>query len=353
MSSVESPWLLYGANGFTGELIAREAVARGLRPVLAGRRKQSIQPLAAELGLEHRVIALDDAQRLRQELKPYAAVLHCAGPFVRTSAPMVDACIGSRTHYLDITGEIGVFEAIMQRNAAAVTTSVSLVPGVGFDVVPTDCLAAMLAEKMPDAVELTLAFNMRGGTISRGTMKTMIEGIGEGGAIREAGRIKRVPTVYDVREIPFASKPRIAFTIPWGDVSTAFHSTGIPNIRVYLAASPRAISRARLMRRMEPLLRLRPARALLQRLASAKAGPTPEMQSTGSVELWGSVRNVAGDDEVTMTMTTPEAYRFTALSALAAVEKLLSNPRPGSHTPSKMFGARFVTEIDGVSVGGQ
>src|SRR6266849_1625195 len=141
-------WLIYGANGYTGELIAREAARRGHRPILAGRSADRIVPLARELGCESRAFALD---RIGDALDGIALALHCAGPFIRTSAPMVAACLRSGAHYLDITGEIPVFEAIMKRDADAKARGVTLLPGVGFDVVPTDCLAAMLARRMPDA----------------------------------------------------------------------------------------------------------------------------------------------------------------------------------------------------------
>src|SRR5262249_25235762 len=157
-------------------------------------------------------------------------------------------------HYVDITGEIAVFESIMARDDEAKKRNVTLLPGAGFDVVPTDCLAAILAERMRDATELALAFYTNGSELSRGTKKTMLEGIGDGGAIRRDGKIVRVPVAYDVREIPFSCGARSALTIPWGDVSTAFHSTGIPNIRVYLAMAPRAIKRARRMRWTLPIL---------------------------------------------------------------------------------------------------
>ncbi len=219
--------MIYGANGYTGELIAREAVKRGERPVLAGRNAAAIEPLARELGLEWRAFDL-----ARPDLSGVQLVLHCAGPFMHTSRPMVDACLAAGVHYLDITGEIAVFEAVFRRDAEARQRRVTLLPGVGFDVVPTDCLAAQLHAELPDANELWLAFFTRSG-VSRGTLRTMIEGAGLGGAIRRDGRIKVVPQMYDVQEIPFTSGPKLAMTIPWGDISTAYRSTGIPNIRVY------------------------------------------------------------------------------------------------------------------------
>ncbi|MEA2164092.1 MAG: hypothetical protein QOK37_2219 [Thermoanaerobaculia bacterium] len=337
-------FLIYGANGYTGELIAREAVRRGLRPILAGRSAEKIEPLARALGIEARAFPLD-----APKLDGVDAVLHCAGPFVHTSAPMVQACLDAGAHYLDITGEIAVFEAIMARNDDAVRCGVTLIPGVGFDVVPTDCLAAMLAARLPEASELELAFYSPKAQVSRGTLKTMIESAGEQGAIRRDGKIVRVPPVYDAREIPFSCGPRMAMTIPWGDVSTAFYTTGIPNIRVYTAASPKSIRLLRRVRSLLPLLAFTPIKRSLQWFASRRTGPGAEERAAGRTYLWGRVAN--STNEVTMTMTTPEGYAFTVLSALAAVERLLASPkRPGSFTPAKFFGAEFVTTIEGVEL---
>jgi short subunit dehydrogenase-like uncharacterized protein len=340
-------WMLYGANGYTGELIAREAVRRGHRPVLAGRSAEKIEPLAKDLDCDWRAFGLDDAAK---HLDGIRAVLHCAGPFSRTSGPMLRACLDAGASYLDITGELAVFEAVMRLDEEAKRRGVALIPGVGFDVVPTDCLAAMLARRLPDADELWLAFCPKGTTVSRGTAKTMLEGIGEGGAIRRDGRIVRVPVAFDARVIPFGCGPRMAMTIPWGDVSTAFHTTHIPNIRVYTATPPKTVKRLRLARRLLPLLSFRPLNRLLQKLADRRPGPTAEMRSSGRMYLWGRAANRAGA-EVSMTMTTPEGYAFTVVSAVNAVERLLaSDVRAGSWTPSRYFGEEFVLTVPGVAI---
>ena len=342
---MSTSWMIYGANGYTGELIAREAARRGLRPILAGRRADQVEALASELGLESRVFALDSPQ-----LRDVSAVLHCAGPFSKTSEPMVRACLEAGAHYLDITGEISVFEMVLSMDDEAKRRGVALLPGVGFDVVPSDSLAAMLAQRLQDAVDLALAFYTKGGEVSRGTMKTMIEGIGEQGAIRRDGKIVRVSLAYDVREIPFSIAPRLAMTIPWGDVSTAFHSTGIPNIRVYYASSPRAISRARMMGRLRHLLGFAPVKRLLLKFADRRTGPDAQKRESARTYLWGRATNAAGQS-VEMTMTTPEGYAFTALSAVSAVERLLSEPvRAGAYTPSKYFGVEFVRGMSGVVI---
>jgi short subunit dehydrogenase-like uncharacterized protein len=332
-------WMLYGANGYTGELIAREAVARGERPILAGRSAEKIEPLARELGCESRVFDVE-----RANLDGVDLVLHCAGPFMHTSRSMVAACLANGAHYLDITGEIAVFEAIFRRDADAKAKNVALIPGVGFDVVPTDCLAAKLHAKLPDANDLILAFFSKSG-LSRGTLKTMIEGAGWGGAIRRDGKIVRVPQLYDVREIPFPSGPRLAMTIPWGDVSTAFRSTGIPNIRVYNAQSPRAIAKLRKTRRFLPLLRFKPIRAVALRFADKQKGPDAEARAKAKTELWGCVSNARGE-QVTMTMTVAEGYAFTVVSALAAVKEMERSTKRGALTPSMAFGADFVDHLN-------
>jgi short subunit dehydrogenase-like uncharacterized protein len=333
-------WLLYGANGYTGELIAREAVKRGMRPILAGRDAAKIEPLARELGCEWRAFDLT-----RPDLSGVTLVLHCAGPFLHTSAAMVNACLTAGAHYLDITGEIAVFEAVFRRHEEAVTRGVALIPGVGFDVVPTDCLASMLHKRMPDATELWLAFSSKSG-VSRGTLKTMLEGMPYGGAIRENGKIRRVPQMFDVREIPFASGPRIAMTIPWGDVSTAFRSTKIPNIRVYSSQSRSALKRLKRIKPFLPLLKIKPIQKFVQNWASKTSGPSAETRATARVELWGRVRN-AKNDEVSLTMSVAEGYHFTMLSALAAVQRVLESDLKGALTPSMAFGSEFVHFIEG------
>ncbi len=188
-----SNWLIYGANGYTGQLIAREAVKHGLRPILAGRNHAQVSALAAELKLDYRIAALDDRATLETMLQDVVVVAHCAGPFSRTAKPMIDACLRTRTHYLDITGEIAVFEAAAARDLEAKAASILLLPGAGFDVAPTDCTAAYLKAQLPTATHLALGF--RGlGRMSRGTTLTALENMASGGMIRRDGQLTPVPS---------------------------------------------------------------------------------------------------------------------------------------------------------------
>jgi len=346
--------MIYGANGYTGELVAREAVRKGQAPILGGRNAEAVGRLARELGLPSRVFSLDDPQGTAAELYGFQAVLHCAGPFVHTSVPIVNACLATGAHYLDITGEIGVFESILSRGEEARQAGVALLPGVGFDVVPSDCLAARLATALPDATELALAFDNAGGSISRGTLKTMIESLPAAGAIRRNGEIVPVPLAFDVREIDFGPQlgKRWAMTIPWGDVATAYHSTGIPNIRVYSGTPPAQIRRLKRLAPLLPLAGWGPLKRFALRWAEKRdPGPSEQVRETARVHLWGEARNAAGQT-VTATLETPEGYRFTAASAVASVERVLQGTVPaGAWTASRAFGADFVASIPGVVVG--
>ena len=224
-------WMIYGAYGYTGRLVAALATERGELPVLAGRDERRLRDLGELFELEHRTFDLSDTTATRRGLEGIDAVAHCAGPFSATSKPMVDACLDSSTHYLDITGEIDVFEAVLARGAEAKEAGISLLPGSGFDVVPSDCLAAMLARALPEAVRLELAIKMGGG-VSPGTAKTAMEGLGTPGRARIGGVIGPVPADRRRRKVTFADGPATVFAIAWGDVSTAYHSTGIGDIIV-------------------------------------------------------------------------------------------------------------------------
>jgi short subunit dehydrogenase-like uncharacterized protein len=343
-----TPYLIYGANGYTGELIAREAVRRGQRPVLAGRNAEAVRALGTELGLDHRAFSLDVARAADEALSGMKAVLHCAGPFVRTSTPMADACLRTKAHYLDVTGEIDVFERLAARHAEAAAAGVMLLPGVGFDVVPSDCLAAHLKRRLPSATRLVLAIHSVGG-LSRGTATTMVENLHRGGLIRRDGVLTPVPAGWKTRKIDFGRGPRTVVSIPWGDVSTAYYSTEIPNIEVYTTATWPLRLAMKASRLLRPLLASPAVQSFLMRRVRAGApGPTAEQRARGRTVLWGEVTDKAGGRAVSR-LHGPEGYTFTTLTALAAVEKVLSGSAPpGFQTPAKAYGPDFVLGIEGV-----
>jgi short subunit dehydrogenase-like uncharacterized protein len=340
--------MIYGANGYTGALTARAAAQRGLTPVLAGRSASGVGKLAEELGLEYRVFGLDDEEITRAALEGVRLVLHCAGPFSITSEPMVRACLAAGAHYLDITGEIEVFAAVHRHDDAARRADVVLLPGVGFDVVPSDCLAASLIEALPAATKLRLAFEAPGGP-SPGTAKTSIEGLAGGGRVRKEGKLKSVPLAWKTREVDFAHARRTAVTIPWGDVYTAYVSTGVPDIEVYMAVPPARISQMKRLRWLQPLLALGPVQQFLKRrIEKSVSGPTDRARETSRSQLWGEVVSADGR-RVCATMTTPNGYDLTVDASLGVVEHLLENDVEGGfYTPSLLMGAGYAASLDDV-----
>ena len=342
-----TPWMIYGANGYTGELIARDAVRRGMTPTLAGRTASKLEPLAKSLGLPFKAFALDDPATIQRGIDGMTLVLHCAGPFSKTAAPMMAACLKQRAHYLDITGEIDVFEHAQSLDKSARAAGIVICPGVGFDVIPTDCLAARLKAALPDATHLALGFDSRSG-FSPGTAKTSIEGLGAGGKVRINGEIKSVPLAYKTRRIDFGNGEKLAMTIPWGDVSTAYATTQIPNIECYIPGSPRMIANARRANWLRWLLRLGPVQTLLKRrIEKTVEGPSETTRQASETYVWGEATNAHGDTK-TARIKTANGYALTVTGALAIVEHIQSNEiQGGTYTPSKLAGANLVTSLPG------
>lgn len=338
-------FLIYGANGYTGELIVRYAIERGLKPILAGRNAQKVETLAKQNNLDFRVFALEETEKLESVLREVAFVLHCAGPFSITSKPMVESCLRTGRHYLDITGEIAVFEAMASLDKRAQEAGIMIMPGVGFDVVPSDCLALHLKNRLPSATNLTLAFSGLGG-ISHGTQATMTMNVGKGGAVRRNGEITNVPAAWKTREIDFGEFKKVAVTIPWGDVSTAFYSTKIPNIEVYTVVPEDRLRLLKLSRYLGWLLATKPVQNYLQSQIPA-GGPSDEDRKNGKTLLWGEASDEQGN-RVEARQQGVEGYTLTALSALKIAEKILAgNFCAGYQTPAKCYGADLILEIEG------
>ena len=342
---MKNNFLIYGANGYTGELITRYAVDRGMKPIIAGRNEAAIEALAEKHDLEHRIFSLDETAKLDAALNEVTIVLHCAGPFSLTSRQMGEACIRTKTHYIDITGEIAVFEACAAADQKAKEAGIMVMPGVGFDVVPSDCLAVHLKNRLPSATHLTLAFYGMG-RISHGTQSTMVMNAGKGGAVRRDGKIFPVPAAWRTREIDFgAGVKKLGVTIPWGDVATAYHSTGIPNIEVYTIAPKSALKAMKLSRYFGWLMAMGPVQKYLQSKIPP-GGPGDEERAKGKTLLWGEASDDNGN-RVESRLRCPEGYTTTALTALNITEKILAgNFTPGFQTPAKAYGPDLILEIE-------
>ena len=339
-------FMIYGATGYTGKLVARTAKALGMNPILAARNEARLKSVAGQHGFDYRAFDLSDTPTLKEALAEVDVVLHIAGPFSATSKPMLDACMATGTHYLDITGEIDVFEACAARDEEAREAEIMVMPGVGFDVVPSDCLAAHMKARMPDAVDLVLSISGLG-AMSRGTAKTGVESIGQGTRVRRDGRIVALKAPPRA-ELDFGEGPKSTIAVGWGDVATAFHSTGIPNITVYFEASPQLEQMATL----GGFKRWIASRGFMQKRLKAQVdqmpeGPTDAERREGRGVLMGEATNALGD-RVVSRLTCPEGYTLTAMTSLEIVRRTLAGDiQPGFKTPSLAFGADFITEFDG------
>ena len=342
-----SQWMIYGANGYTGTLLAQAAAARGLKPVLAGRNTRAITQLGESLGLPHQCFDLHDQQALQQTLADHRVILNCAGPFSATSQPLIDACLATGCHYLDITGEIDAFVAAQARQTDAEQANIVICPGVGFDVIPTDCIAARLKQELPDADRLALGFDSRS-ALSPGTAKTSVEGLKYGGRIRKDDRIVSVPLAYQSRDIDFGNGTKHAVTIPWGDIATAWFSTGIDHIEVFLPMAPSAATRLRRLDRLRPLLGLPPVQALLKYLVARRiTGPDSHERESARSYVWGEAQNRAGR-KVVARIETANGYDVTVEGALMAINFLLEEePAPGYYTPSRLLGTDCIEKLPG------
>src|SRR5215211_5199059 len=342
-------FLIYGSYGYTGQLIVERALQQGLRPVLAGRSEKKLRLQAEQHKLDCRAFPLHDAAKLDSALREVEAVLHCAGPFVHTFRPMAEACLRTKRHYVDISGEIPAFEALAAMDEQAKGAGIMLLPGAGFDVVPSDCLAAHLKQRLPAAKHFRLFLQGVGAGVSRGTAKSAIENMHRQGVIRRDAQLVKVPPAWNVRERDFGRGYTKVVSVGWGDVSTAYYSTGIPNIETYLALPQATINLLRFMRVIGPLMYNRPVKSILKWLVDIfLKGPKIEGGKSTSVILVGEVIEPKGERAVSKLITS-EAYTCTAHTTVEIMKRILKDDlKTGFQTPSLAYGSNFIMQFEGV-----
>ncbi len=343
--------LIYGATGYTGRLIAERAVAEGLRPVLSGRNGHKLAALADRFGLTFRCAALDDAPGLRAALRGARLVLNAAGPFTATLEPLADACLQAGVHYLDVTGEIAAIERAAARDDRARRLRTMIMPAVGFDVVPSDCLAAGVVARCPGATRLRIGIAGLD-LVSRGSLKTIFERIGQGVTVRRQGRLTALPhgDPEASRLFDFGRGPRPCLAVSWGDVSSAHFTTGVPDIVVYFEATVALRAAVGFDQAAGGLLRQPPWPALLERVAEAfPEGPSAAQRATRSATIVAEASDGQGLT-VGARLRTPEVYGFTAASAVAVARRVLAGDLEiGFQTPARVYGPDFVLSLPGVT----
>ena len=340
--------VVYGSYGYTGRLIVKECISRGLNLILSGRNAQRLKQQSEETGFPFEVVAITDSSALKNLLLKGKVVIHCGGPFQFTAKTMVEMCLLTQTHYTDISGEFQVFELLSHFDTQAKEENITILPGTGFDVVPSDCLALHLKQKLPTATKLQLAFTMSGGGLSRGTSKTMVQGLGEGSVVRRNGKITNIPLGRQILEVDFGPFKRICLNIPWGDVSTAWWSTRIPNIEVYTAVNPKSIRLARMSSYLNGLLRKHWLKNfLLKRIDQRSDGPADSKIRSSRSYLWGKVTDPSGNAQAAI-IETMNGYLLTSKASVLIADKILQGQyRPGYQTPATAYGPNLVLEIEG------
>ncbi len=340
------PILIYGSYGYSGNLIARECSAKKISVILSGRDGVKLEKQAKELNFPFETLDLSETEKLKSLLSKCRVVIHCGGPFRYTAKTMAKACLETKTHYLDITGEFGVFESLSKLHQQAVDAGIMILPGAGFDVVPTDCMAVKLKEKLPSATHLQLAFASIGGGLSRGTAKTAVDGMGYGSLIRKEGTLSSMP-YGNTLLIDFGPKTMKAMGIPWGDISTAWRSTGIPNIEVFMAASSSMIRYAKISNYLGWLIRMRWLKNIILNRLDKTTGPPDDVREQSHSYVWGKVWDASGK-EVIARLETLGGYTLTAKAATLIAEKILAgNFKPGFTTAGSAYGAGLVGEVEG------
>ena len=344
-------FLLYGANGYSGELIARFAQQYGLQPILAGRNRQAIASMAEKLNLSFRVADLNNPSALQDVLAGITLVVNAAGPYDITAKPMIEACMQANAHYVDLNGDTDVFETLQQYNASARQKNIMILPGAGFDVVPTDCLALWLKNRLPDANHLEIAFAIIGSGLSRGTSITTLQKLGMPGAVRKDGKL--VPEPIGKRgmwiEFPESNQRSFMMSIPWGDISTAYFSTGIFNIETYTGIGKATWIFLKGQILFNWLLRTSLVHRIIRKIINSKSpGPNDDKRDKAVSLIWGKVTNPQGRS-LTARMRCPEAYSLTAFTVLLIAKKILEgNFKPGYQTPASAYGEDLIMEIPGV-----
>ncbi|ELZ21515.1 saccharopine dehydrogenase [Haloterrigena salina JCM 13891] len=347
-----STLLIYGSYGFVGGLIAEKAIDRGLDPILAGRDRERLREQVADLEQPGRRFSLEDPVTVATALEDVDCVLNCAGPFSNTAEPLVEGCLRSETDYVDITGEIPVIESIHDRDAAATEAGITLLPAAALSTIPMDCLAAHLADRLPEATHLSLGVDSFR-VPSIGTLRTVIEGADTENAVRRDGDLESAPTGWKTREIDFGRGERPAVTMPMGDVSTAHYTTGIPNVEMYAVMPQPARTALRLHRYLSPVFESKPVRWTLKQLAGVREGPSERARDRGSAYVWGEARTEgeggAEGERVVSRLVTPDPYVVTVDGAVTVAERVLAGDADaGFQTPAGAFGADFVFELEGV-----
>jgi short subunit dehydrogenase-like uncharacterized protein len=342
------PLLVYGATGYTGRLVVEALRQRGLRPILGGRSAAKLEVLADEYGCEYRVAPLTDLPALRRMLRNVDALLLTAGPMSETAVPMVQACLDAGVHYVDVTGECAVINSLSGFSADAIRRGLMIMPGCGFDVVASDCLACHVARRQPRARQLAIGLSGLV-TPTRGSLRTVVEQAGMPVWVRRNGAFATVPPGVLRRRFDYGRGTGWSTAVTWGDVATAYLSTGIPDIDVYFEETPLFPAILLFGQTWGPALQSPLAQWLMKgNTAFFPEGPTATERAIQTCIVVVEATDASGAI-VTSRLQTPQSYAVSADAAATVLGRVLRGDfEPGFQTPGRVYGADFVLQLSGV-----
>ncbi|MCX7876790.1 MAG: saccharopine dehydrogenase NADP-binding domain-containing protein [Melioribacteraceae bacterium] len=338
--------LIYGANGYSAKLILNELLKFNIKPILAGRNKKEIIEIAENYKLDYKIFDLENFELIVENLKGIHTLINCAGPFIFTAKELIEACLITKTNYLDITGEIPVLSLAYKYSEKAKENNITILPAVGFDIIPTDCLAKKLKEKYPNAYELKLSLITINSKISRGTLLTSIEFLSGKSKILKDGKIIESTIGEYKNEVIIEGKKYYTISIPWGDVFTANISTEIKNVSVYLSVPYFVYKNIKLILCFNTLLKIKFIKSIVKLFVKKfKYGPNDAERKKSFVIIHGKVIDEQ-KNEFEDFIKVKDGYEITALGASLSAKKVLSNEVPkGFLTPSLAFGSEFVNNF--------
>ena len=341
--------LIYGATGFTGRAISIQAKRSGLDILLAGRNPDNLKPLSKAIDVPYLAADVRDCAQLDKATSAAGVVVNVAGPFQDTAAPVLESCMRTQAHYLDVSGELSSFLLCQRYHQRALERGIMVMPGLGFVVAPSDCLAAYLKQCMPDAETLRIAFS-RVDLVSRGTMRAMLGMVRKNVCIRRHGELVMLPVGQLERRFDFGQGGRTSAALSWADLVTAYESTGIPNIETYAEMGPWLRGAYQLGAWYAEPLRMVPARWASEMLLRVwPEGPDEKTRAGKRRVIVAEVEN-RGRWLRSARLTLPDGYTITPPIVINALQELAKGQvRTGFSTPAQVFGADFILGCPGVS----
>lgn len=338
--------LIYGATGFTGTLASHQALHLSLPLILGGRNASKLSTLATTLSsssaaapaalISTRVFSPTSSPPalIDQSLHGVAVLLNCAGPFARTAAPLVAACIRNGVHYLDVAAELVSYQLAEEKNEDARRKGVMLMPGAGGSVAMLGCLAgrtiaAFVAEEEGEKVEehiarIDVALRVAG-PLSRGTLASAAEA----SIIQTEGCLQRVDgelvvldsgaaALFDFQD---GAGPVSCVPASLPDLMTLPRSTGVQSVRTYVCAVDGAFA---------------------EEGEQERDGPTAEERDKYPCRAAVVVVGADGKERKEV-LHTLNGYDFTAIASVRAAQRVLLEGvvEPGWQTPAGVFGDGF------------